>query len=127
MKTELNTRQMAFCRNYVQGASGSEAYRRAGYSPRRADAGAAQILKNPNIQAEVDRLRNAAEDEAILTVIERKILLSNVARGTVPGDIIRAIHELNEMENVYEQAANELPTGNGVSIIMHPPRKTNLE
>ena len=55
---KLNPRQAAFARNYVDnGGIGAAAYRDAGYSPNGAEASAHTLLSNPDVQAELARLR----------------------------------------------------------------------
>ena len=53
----LSDRQLAFCRAYADGASGAEAARRAGYSPRSARYQARDLLAKPHIRQAIERLR----------------------------------------------------------------------
>ena len=55
----LSDRQLAFCRSYADGASGAEAARRAGYSPRSARFQARDLLAKPYIREAIERLRRA--------------------------------------------------------------------
>ena len=51
------TRQKEFARHYTECAVGAEAARRAGYSAKSARSQAADLLKKPQVAAEVARLR----------------------------------------------------------------------
>ena len=53
----LSDRQLAFCRAYADGASGAEAARRAGYSPRSARFQARDLLAKPHIREAIECLR----------------------------------------------------------------------
>ncbi len=55
--SDLSTRQERFCQEYASGASGAEAARRAGYSPRGADVQACRLLAKANVKARVAELQ----------------------------------------------------------------------
>jgi hypothetical protein len=58
----LNTRQFAFCRNYVaNGGNASEAYRDAGYAVKNADVAASRLLVNVGVQAQIAEMRSDIE------------------------------------------------------------------
>lgn len=53
----MTSKQKAFCKHYIACKfNASEAARRAGYSPHRVNVTSSQLLANPNIQSELDRL-----------------------------------------------------------------------
>jgi phage terminase small subunit len=80
----LNERQIRFCREYVKSPdNASEAARKAGYSERTARIQASQLLTRHNIQAELARLRSAAETAAVLSVQEACEILTSIARSNV--------------------------------------------
>lgn len=54
--SDLNQRQLRFCREYVCDFNGARAARAAGYKAACARVTACQLLTNPNIRAEVDLL-----------------------------------------------------------------------
>ncbi len=58
----LSDRQLAFCRAYADGASGAEAARRAGYSPRSARFQARDLLAKPHIREAIECLHVAVDD-----------------------------------------------------------------
>ncbi len=66
----LTERQAAFARHLITGMSATEAARKAGYSATYADRQAKQLLENPQVRAELDRLRAKIEQKAIVTAEE---------------------------------------------------------
>ncbi|MEK6216189.1 MAG: terminase small subunit [Boseongicola sp.] len=60
----LSERETAYCRAYLVGASGAEAARMAGYSPKGAGVASTRLLKRPRVIAEIGRL-NAKTDVAV--------------------------------------------------------------
>jgi len=71
----LNPRQQAFVEAYAlpspingQAFNASEACRRAGYSPKRADATAQRLLRTPKIKAAVELMRAEVAERASYTV-----------------------------------------------------------
>lgn len=53
--SKLTDQQLAFCQNYALTLSGTDAALAAGYSEKTAGNQAAQLLRNPNIRAELQR------------------------------------------------------------------------
>ena len=65
-KKPLNRRQKDFCIYYVETGNALDSYRRAGYkakNPNTAGVIAHQMLKNPNIKAEIERLMKPVNKE----------------------------------------------------------------
>jgi len=89
--------------------NGSQSALAAGYSarnPKNAHIIAWTLLKREDVQARLKELRKATADEAIMSVVERKRRLSQIARARYDdsdrdGDPCRAIEVLNLMEGVY--------------------------
>lgn len=79
----LNARQLAFAHHYAAIPNASRAAREAGYSPATAAQQGYALLRNPHVQAEVQRLR----DEALADLgIDRLYILGqlkNIADGEV--------------------------------------------
>ena len=64
------------------------------------------LLKREDVQARLKELRKATADGAIMSVIERRRRLSQIARARYDdpdraSDPITAIHQLNSMDGVY--------------------------
>lgn len=76
-------RRETYCLNVVSGAmTGTDAARLAGYcpkNPKNARVMSWYLLKRPDVQDRIAQLREAASDEAIMTLVQRKIVLSQIA------------------------------------------------
>lgn len=83
----LTERQAAFCRHLITGKTATQAARDAGYSTTYADRQAKQLLENPQVAAELERLRAKIEPEAIVTA----------------QDVLRGLR--NEAENAQSDTA----------------------
>lgn len=96
-----NPRWEKFCQLYAVDGNASAAYRNAGYHPQTDGAcwaSAAQLLRNPKVQARIQELtqeaRAQAERNAIADIAEIRRTLTDILRGqideTKPADRIRA-------------------------------------
>jgi len=89
----MNTRQHRFVLNLFQGMNQTDAYINAGYNVSRAVAGtnAPQLLANPRISSELDRLN--AKREAIITSAELQpsldYALTKNEKRNILADILR--------------------------------------
>lgn len=63
----LTTKQVAFCKYYVELNNGLQAATKAGYSGKTAAAQASRLLTQVNIQREIGRLRGEIEKKSIAT------------------------------------------------------------
>jgi len=93
MNESLRPRQKKFAQAYVKCGVAQRAYVMAGYSPKSARVEACRLLAKPSIQEEIKRLQQLAEDKSILTIVQRKKLLSKIAEqigGHDPADYIAA-------------------------------------
>jgi phage terminase small subunit len=79
----LTQRQEQFALNLVQDMSQREAYLKAGYSPKQLpatiDRHAHELANNDKIMARVSQLRQKAEDNAVMSLQERRKRLSEIA------------------------------------------------
>ena len=75
--SELNARQLQFCREYIVDLNGTKAAIRAGYSERTAAAIAHENLRKPEIRAEIERL---AANRATRLEITADRVLEELAR-----------------------------------------------
>lgn len=78
---KLSPREKIFCREFVKCGNATQAMIAAGYSPKTADRKSHLMVGRSQVQAEIKRLNEKIEDNAICDVRERKIILSEVARG----------------------------------------------
>lgn len=80
-ESNLFTQKMEnFCLNFVKLNNATQAAIQAGYSKRTAAVIATENLQKPNIQARIAELRKRAEDATIMSVLERKQLLTKIGR-----------------------------------------------
>lgn len=81
MASHLTQKQETFCLKYVELDNATQAAIAAGYKSHTAAVIASQNLKKLNVLARIKELRQKAEDATIATVIERKQILTEIARG----------------------------------------------
>jgi len=128
MITELTPRQRTFTNLYLSGLPAGRAYEQAGYKST-GDAAyscAHKLLRNAEIQHHLKTMSEKTESNLILTIKERKQMLTRIARNNVgdsPQVTIRAIAELNKMDGAYAAKQIEhkvdnffenVPTTNGL-------------
>ena len=70
---KLNPRQRVFCRAYAEGASGAEAVRHAGYSPRSARYQARDLLGKPHIREAIAEAQAAIEANRLPPVTDHSL------------------------------------------------------
>jgi phage terminase small subunit len=127
-------RHESFCLHYMSTMNGSQAALAAGYSarnPKNAHIIAWTLLKREDVQARLKELRKAMADEAIMSVIERKRRLSQIARASYDdpdraGDPIAAIHQLNLMDGVYRNKGEVAAPGGSSTVVVVEDARTKL-
>ncbi len=77
----VNKQHEAFCVAYFGGMNGKEAAVKAAYSPKTARSMASRLLTKVNIITRLQELQEAAVNAKIMSVIERKERLSEIARA----------------------------------------------
>ena len=86
MKDKLTQIQENFCLNILQGMSQREAYIQS-YKPNYAittiDANASRLASNEKVLKRLTELREKAQNSKIASVIERKEILSEIARASM--------------------------------------------
>ena len=87
----------AQCGNIVQSAI------KAGYSENYANSRAHEMLENVGVSEYIKDLSQKAQNERIMTAIQRQALLSDIAKDSnnQPSDRIRAVDTLNKMTGEY--------------------------
>jgi len=75
--SELNDKQIAFTRFYINEFNATKAAKRAGYSEKTCESQGSTLLRNPKVQAEVRRL---IEEKEGSYDIERKGVLNELAK-----------------------------------------------
>jgi len=85
MRNKLTQKQETFCLNIFQGMSQREAYLKAGYSANMAlsviDVKASQLASNGKVMVRIQGLRQKAEDDSVMNVLERKQRLTEISRA----------------------------------------------
>lgn len=97
----LTQKQETFCIKYFELGNASEAARIALYSPKTAAVIGRENLLKPKIQARIDQLRQIVEDESVANVLERKQILTEIARG-------RFTHFIDTKGNLVELTEENL-------------------
>lgn len=67
---ELTDRQRLFCIYYVKSFNATQAAIKAGYSPSGAHVEGSRLLRNPNVAAEIKRLKNEMTSELFISAID---------------------------------------------------------
>ena len=103
----MNPRQKKFVKLWMGGMPAGRAYEKAGYDSKgsAADVCASQLLKTPKISKHIQAMNEKTEKATILSIAERKEMLTRIAlanEGERPSDAIRASAELSKMDGAYE-------------------------
>lgn len=99
----MNIRQRKFAEYYAQCGNTVQSAIQAGYSENYANANACKLLENVRVAEYIRQLTEKAQDERIMTVKDRQVLLSDIAQDSdnAISDRIRAIDTLNKMTGEY--------------------------
>ena len=106
----MNARQKKFAEYYAQSGNATAAAISAGYSTKYAHTNAAKLLKLPEIAEYIHQINEAGECERILTAMQRRCILSDIAKSEnyTTADRLRAIDILNKMTGEYITQINGL-------------------
>jgi phage terminase small subunit len=103
----LTQKQENFCLAYIKTGNATESYRQAYDTESMKDAtianSAYKLLKNDDVTARINLLQAKNEKQAIITLEQRKELLSRFAWEEETDKSMKAIDLLNKMESVYVQ------------------------
>lgn len=112
-RNNLTIKQEKFCLEYMKDGNGARSYRDSYNSSKMSEASISQavneLLKNPKITVRIQELREETTKEGILSIEERKRILSDIARNVAYDkegnasftDARGAIDILNKMDAVY--------------------------
>ena len=127
----LTQKQEQFCLNYVKMENAAEAARQAGYSLKWANYNTTHILEKPLVQARLKELRQKAEDDSVMCLLERKQRLSEIARATIPDFVaedgikvekaspnVAAVSEITTKTRVYRKTGDPVIITN---LKLHDP------
>ena len=99
----MTVRQKKFAEYYAQCGNTVQSAIKAGYSQKYANANACKLLENVRVSEYIKELSEKAQNDRIMTAIERQALLSDMAKDecNAPADRIRAVDTLNKMTGEY--------------------------
>lgn len=99
----MNERQKRFAEYYAQSGNAAQSAIRAGYSEKFVNTNASKLLQNTTISEYVKQLTEKAQEARIMSVSERRALLSDIARNEneKTQDRVKAIDTLNKMTGEY--------------------------
>jgi phage terminase small subunit len=112
-----NAKHEAFARAIVEGKSGRDAYRAAGYKPKNdatADACASRLLADAKVSARVAELKGAAADTTVMSAREVLQELSKLGRSSIKHCIVQGddtgevVASLRDMPDEVAAAIQEL-------------------
>ena len=100
---KLTLKQQRFCLEYLNSGNATQAAIKAGYSPKTARSIATENLSKLAIQDQLTELIKITDTPKIMSAIERKERLSELARIGNPRQTnpVEAIKELNRMSGDY--------------------------
>jgi phage terminase small subunit len=103
IKDALTQKQENFCLNIVSGMTQREAWVKAGYSSKYdialIDTHASVLASTDKVKKRIAELRDKAADSTIMSVIERKQRLSEIARG-------KTVDFIDKHGNINTEAEN---------------------
>lgn len=116
----MDRKQAKFCVEIMRTGNATEAYKAAGYKPRNdavAAAAASKLLRKDKVRERIEELRKKMDGEKIMDALERRELLSSIARDRQhsPQDRIRAVDIMNKMDCIYTNK-QEISGKNGGDI-----------
>lgn len=119
----LTQKQENFCLAYIKTGNASEAYRQcynAGkMKTETINNKAYELLKNGEVTARVNQLKERAESKAIITLEQRKELLSKFAWEEDAQNALKAVDLLNKMDGLYVQKQQVEHSGGTIQRIIN--------
>lgn len=99
----MTSRMKKFAEYYAQCGNIVQSAIKAGYSENYANSRAHEMLENVGVSEYIKDLSQKAQNERIMTAIQRQALLSDIAKDSnnQPSDRIRAVDTLNKMTGEY--------------------------
>lgn len=99
----MKPKQIRFVQEYIKTGltDATAAYIAAGYSAKGATACASRLLKNANVQAEIQKYMDAAKDKAVVSAAEvlmelKRIATVDLSKAYSPDGHLLPIHEMPE-------------------------------
>jgi len=133
--TTLAPKQQAFVREYMLDSNGTQAAIRAGYSKKTAQEQSSRLLSKVIIREALQVLTDKADDEAILTVKEKRKMLGDMARVamtdyyTMGADgtmIPKAAEDMTRAEQLNLGEMKNVITADGAYQVIKPLDKLKI-
>jgi len=121
MASPLTPKQETFCLKWIESGNASEAVILAGYKTKNPNVIGAQNLTKLSIQMRIAELRQATEDATVATVLERKQILTEIARGRFVDFMTNLTAEKLKSAALQEIKITESPAGKSTTIKLHNP------
>ncbi len=126
------TRRQQFARAYVKnGGDGAQAAIETGSPKSSAKVTGSRWLKQPDVQAEIEKQRKNSESKLEITIEKKMKRLWNIAISTEEKsrDCISAIAELNKMQGHYEKQKIDVTSNNETmsSVVLVLPEIGDIE
>jgi phage terminase small subunit len=105
MANTLTPKQERFCLAYSATGNATRAYQEAygEEDEKAAGANGARLIGNDRVSQRIEELRKETASPKILSIKERKEILTRIAQEGKACDSTRAIDLLNKMDNLYVQ------------------------
>jgi len=125
----LNRKQERFVWEFYAGNSATQSAIIAGYAPDSAHVAGSRLLRNVYVQARLAEIRRDAEEKLVANPFERRVILSEIARGKI-GDYVLPDGTLalteEKLQNRAIQRVKNFKGGKGgraheTSIELHNP------
>ncbi len=84
----MTNKQKRFCDEYLIDCNATQAYIRAGYSPKGAGVSAKKLLEQPEVQAYIDEMMDAQHSEKVADATEVLEYLTSVMRGESQSEVV---------------------------------------
>lgn len=119
----LTQKQENFCLAYIKTGNASEAYRQCYNAGKMKSATitskAYELMQNGNVTAMIEKLKARAESKAIITLEQRKELLSKFAWEEDAQNALKAVDLLNKMDGIYVQKQQVEHSGGTIQRIIN--------
>jgi phage terminase small subunit len=131
---KLTQKQERFTLEYFKTGNATQSAITAQYSPKTAVVQGSRLLTNANVIALLEQLRKRAEDDSVMSVLERKQRLSEIGRARI-ADFVRCeagvAHITLDLESANSAAIQEITTdhvrdGRGEDAVSHEVTKLKL-
>ena len=123
MKKGLSTQQKRFADGVLSGLPAGRAYEAAGYTQTgaAADVGASRLIRNGKVSEYIESCKTKATKSTIMSVIERKEMLTRISQNNEiddPNASRQALAELNKMDGSYAVEKKELSVTTGGVLLV---------